>query len=1159
MSSTMTTHPILNPPLPSKHDTKLHWGNLSQSAESLALAQFAKNSHHCTLLVTSDIQEANRLYRELRFFLNHDTITLLHFPDWETLAFDHFSPHEDIVSQRLATLHQLRHLEHGIIIAALPTLLQRVLPKLYLDGHAFLLQIGQSVKLDALSNQLIHAGYQRVDQVRAHGEFAVRGSIWDIFPSGTTTPFRVEFFDNDIETIRTFDPETQLSNTHCERIELLPAREYPLTEEAIKLFRKNFRSQFHVSPRDCPIYEAISDGNPFPGCEYYLPLFYESLATFFDYLPQHTCIFVPDTLPDTIHQCWSTINNRYEQLRYDVTRPVCEPKQLYLNLDEFYAQLKPYQQIAVSAHTLEIKPGYINFNARSLPDITIESKAKQPLQKLQHFLSDFSAPVLFTAESNGRRETLLDLLKQINIEPIYVNHWNDFLKHAQDTPSQTYITVAPLDHGLLLDNPALCLIPESDIFGEQVMQRRLREHRKTDVANMIHSLTELQLGSPVVHIEHGIAKYQGLQIIQTGNITAEYLTLEYDGGDKIYVPISSLHLISRYTGLDCEHAPLNKLGNNRWSKTKSTAIKQIHDVAVQLLKLYSERQATQGHAFPKPSTEYNAFRLSFPFEETPDQTSAIDSVIADMSKPQSMDRLVCGDVGFGKTEVAMQAAFHAAINGKQVALLAPTTLLAEQHYTNFKDRFSNWPIKIGILSRLQTKKNQDDTLKSLTTGTLDIVIGTHKLLQNDIKFKELGLLIIDEEHRFGVRQKEKIRSLRACVDLLALTATPIPRTLNMALGGIRDLSIISTPPQKRLSIKTFLFEHNEAIIREAITREITRGGQVYFLHNDVATIKATQDKLTKIVPEARILIAHGQMPERELEQVMSDFYHQRFNVLVCTTIIESGIDIPSANTIIIDRADKFGLSQLHQIRGRVGRSHHQAYAYLLVPDKKTITPDAQKRLDAITTFQDLGAGFMLATHDLEIRGAGELLGEDQSGHIEAIGFSLYMELLEEAVTALKEGRDPKFHIEGEASIIEVDLHVSMLLPHTYVPDIGTRLTLYKRLSQSKSSDDIVQFKAELIDRFGPLPVECLDLLRATELKLIAKQAGLTKIDITKKFAYLHFSAKPNINTKKLIELIQTQSQTYQLQGQSILRVVLKDEALEVHTQAIKNLINAISN
>ncbi len=1132
----MNMSTTIHPPQLQEHDHKVQWGNLPQTAQSLSIAQFSKQHSGCNLIITSNIHEANRLHRELKFFINDDSFPRLHFPDWETLAFDHFSPHEDITSQRLATLHKLGQLKHAIIIAALPTLLQRTIPQSYLDAHVFLLKTGDTLHINVLMQRLTAAGYHRVDQVRQHGEIAIRGSIIDIFPSGSQIPFRIELFDDEVETIREFDPETQLSNQTIDSIELLPAREYPLTDEAITQFRQSFRSQFEGNPKDCPIYEAISGGHAFPGSEYYLPLFFNSLSTFFDYLPADTHLFLPDQFNEKITECWREINHRYEQLRYDLTRPLCKPQQLYLSADDLFSALKPYKQIRVTHEQLADKPGCYNFDAVALPDLSIAIKSKQPLARLAQFLDDFQGKVLITAESGGRRETLLDTLSQIQLKPTAVPDWHHFLS----TTDLQNLTIAPLDYGFILQDTQIAVIPESALFGEQVMQRRMRKRETQDAVNMIRNLSELKIGDAVVHIQYGIGRYLGLETITTGDVSAEYLTLAYADNDKIYVPINGLHQISRYSSVDAEYTQLNKLGSNRWSKTKAQAIKQIRDVAAELLKIYSERAATPGHAFKKPGSDYQHFRQAFPFEETPDQATTIDSVINDMIKPTSMDRLVCGDVGFGKTEVAMQAAFHAANQGKQVAILAPTTLLAEQHYNNFKDRFADWPIQIGLLSRLQTKKNQDDTLAKLKRGFVDIVIGTHKLLSDDIEFKDLGLLIVDEEHRFGVQQKEKIRKLRASVDLLSLTATPIPRSLNMSLSGMRDLSLISTPPVRRLSVKTFLYENNDSIIREAITREIMRGGQVYYLHNDVATIAATADKIKAIIPNAKVDFAHGQMRERQLERVMSDFYHQRFNVLVCTTIVESGIDIPSANTIIIDRADKFGLAQLHQLRGRVGRSHHQAYAYLMVPDKKAITKDAEKRLEAITTFEDLGAGFILATHDLEIRGAGELLGENQSGHIEAIGFTLYMEMLDEAVEALKEGKDLQLDLGNSKPQVDVDLHVSSLLPNDYVHDISIRLSLYKRLSNCKNSEDIQQFKAELIDRFGLLPIEAQHLLSATRLKLIAKSLGITKVDLHEQFGYIHFSQSSNIDVAKLVRLVQTQPKQYQLQGQTKLRIHFND-------------------
>lgn len=1151
----MNPHSLLNPPSLLPHDTKISWGNLTETAQALAMACFSKNSKKCSVIITADAHEAARLRRELTFFQSDTDTPILYFPDWEILPFDHFSPHEDIISDRLKTLHQASRLTQGIILIALPTLLHRLLPKDYLETHVFLLKQGDTIDLESLTKQLVMSGYRRVEMVREHGEFSIRGSIWDIYPAGSGQPFRVELFDTQIDTIRTFDPDTQLSHEPCHSIELLPAREYPLTEQAITRFRQNFRDHFSGNPRECSLYEAISSGSPFPGSEYYLPLFYDALDTFFNYIPKNAVLFMPDTIHEKMEHYWIELEKRYDQLSHDIKRPICELPELFIRPDELFGLMKNHPHIRLSNLKLADKAGHMNFAGSALPDLHIERKAKQPLEKLKHFMDHYQGAVLLTAESTGRRETLLDLLRSIHLYPHPIPSWHDFIQESSaNKEHKVWMTIAPLDHGLLLNTPAVCLIPEAALFGEQVMQRRLRHKQQTHAADMIQSFSELRIGSPVVHIEHGIGRYKGLEVITTSNIAAEYLTLEYADNARIYVPIGSLHLINRYTGIDADHVQLTKLGSNRWSKTKASAIQQIHDVATELLKLYSEREATPGYAFPTPSEDYIKFRTDFPFEETPDQTTAIDNVIHDMTKSCSMDRLVCGDVGFGKTEVAMQAAFHAANSGKQVALLAPTTLLAEQHYHNFKDRFADWPIQIGVLSRLQNRKSQDEALQKLKKGSIDIIIGTHKLLQEGIEFKDLGLLIVDEEHRFGVRQKEKIKSLRAFVDILSLTATPIPRTLNMALSGTRDLSLISTPPLKRLSIKTFLHNYSHAIIYEALSREIRRGGQAYFLHNDVATIAATAEEIRAILPEAQVGIAHGQMRERELERVMSDFYHQRFNVLVCTTIIESGIDIPSANTIIIDRADKLGLAQLHQIRGRVGRSHHQAYAYLLVPDKKTLTADAQKRLDAITSFEDLGAGFMLARQDLEIRGAGELLGEEQSGHMEAIGFALYMELLEEAVTALKEGRKANLDLDSRQHNIDIDFHVTTLLPNDYVSDIGMRLTLYKRLSQCNTLEDIEQFKSELIDRFGLLPLPAEYLIRAAQLKLPAKKIGIIKIDLQKDYGYLHFNSNPNVNMQRLIMLIQKYPHTYQLQGKDKLRITYHSNSITDKIEMTENLI-----
>lgn len=1141
----------LNPPKPNAKDNRLTWSELPGASLSLSLAELGNSVERPIFLITQDIHEANRLHRELAFFLKETTLPILSLPDWETLPYDQFSPHEDILSERLATLSRLPTLKKGIVIAATATLMHQFLPTTYLAGQAFQLHTADKLSLIELTNTLIEAGYQRVEQVRQHGEYSLRGAIIDLFAMGSTQPYRIELFDDLIESIRTFDPETQLSIDAVDSIALLPAREYPLDEAHITQFRQRWRSHFPGNPRHCPIYDSISSGQSAAGIEYYLPLFYETLSTIGEYLPENTIVFETCQIASVAEKYWEEIEHRYEQLSHDQERPICEPNQLFLNPHALQTTLSPFLQIHYT-NTPKKAAGTIDFMAKTLPDLTIESREKEPYRRLSQFLNTQAGRILLCAESTGRRETLLESLEPTSLNPTPCKSWSAFLEETD----KLMITVAPLDQGAILETAGITFICESDLFGEQVMQRRLRKKAVTDPDKLFRDLNELKVGAPVVHIDHGIGRYLGLQTITTDGVTSEYLTLAYADKDKIYVPIAALHLISRYTGVDEGHIQLQKLGNAKWQKIKKKAAEKIRDTAAELLDIYSQRAATPGQAFPPPDETYQSFRAAFPFEETPDQTAAIHAVLRDMQRPQSMDRLICGDVGFGKTEVAMQAAFVAANHGKQVAILTPTTLLAEQHYHNFQDRFADWPIRIAALSRLQTKKNQTETLSGLKKGTVDIVIGTHRLLQPDIQFKDLGLLIVDEEHRFGVHQKEKIKQLRAQVDILTLTATPIPRTLNLAMTGTRDLSIIATPPAKRLAVKTFLFNYQDAIIREAITREIMRGGQVYFLHNDVASIEAIVDQLQKIVPEARIQFAHGQMRERQLEQVMSDFYHQRFNILVSTTIIESGIDVPSANTIIINKANHFGLAQLHQLRGRVGRSHHQAYAYLLVRDQKALTKDAKERLEAITQLDELGAGFSLATHDLEIRGAGEILGDEQSGHMQAIGFTLYMQLLEEAVSALKAGKTPTLSLTGDSTSAEVDLHRSALLPESYIPDVGTRLTLYKRLSNCKNSDALQQFKVELIDRFGLLPPATQALLEGTELRILAESLGIAKIDLAKTQATLTFQDKPQIDPQKMIRLIQNSPKQYQLKGANQLRFILPEET-EKQCLCIKQLLDRL--
>src|SRR3990167_8655908 len=867
---------------------------------------------------------------------------------------------------------------------------------------------------------------------------------------GSSLPYRIELFDDVIETIRIFDPESQKSVEKVEKIYLLPAHEFPLDENGITQFRQNWRATFSGNPTESPVYEHISKGKSIGGIEYYLSLFFNQTATIFDYTPKETQYILFGNLKDKADQFWLEIKERYTQLNIDSARPLCKPAEIFLSTDQLFSNIKSFSKIILS-----------EIIKTDLPDLSVDHKKTNPVENLDRFIKTSPGKILICAESTGRREVILELLQKNQLIATIVENWQAFIA----TKNLLCITVSAIENALFIKSEKLILITETQLFGQPLTQQsRKVKKRIQDPNSIIRSLAELQLGALIVHLDHGIGKYEGLEKIITDEIEAEYLTLVYTGGDRIYVPIGSLHLISRYTGGNSEHVALNKLGSGQWEKTKQKAAQKIRDVAAELLKIYSERQAITGFSFPKPTEDYFLFRQSFPFEETADQRETIDAIIADMTSHRCMDRLVCGDVGFGKTEVAMQAAFLAAHAGKQVAVLVPTTLLANQHYENFQDRFSQWPLKIGILSRLQALKHQKEVIDQLKSGKLDIVIGTHKLFNEKIIFKNLGLLVIDEEHRFGVRQKERIKAMRTQVDILTLTATPIPRTLNMSMAGIRDLSIIATPPAKRLSIKTFCYEYDDNLIKEAILREIMRGGQVYFLHNDIDTIASVAEKLKQQIPEIKVAFGHGQMPEHQLEKVMTHFYHQRFDVLVCTTIIESGIDIPTANTIIINNANRFGLAQLHQIRGRVGRSHHQAYAYLLVHHKKSLTEDAKKRLDALTELEALGVGFQLATHDLEIRGAGELLGESQSGHIEAIGFTLYTELLDETIKALKSGESlPTFSKREKQT--EIELKIPALFPENYIHDVHTRLMIYKRLSECNHSDEIQELKSEIIDRF----------------------------------------------------------------------------------------------
>ena len=1136
------------PPLPAASG-KQHWGNLPGAALSLAIAEAASNAKRFTLLLTADSQSAERLQEELAFFAPE--LPVLHFPDWETLPYDLFSPHQDIVSQRIATLYQLPELSHGVLVVPITTALHRLAPKRFLLGSSLVLDVGQKLDVEQMRLRLEAAGYRCVDTVYEHGEFAVRGALIDLFPMGSALPYRIDLFDDEIETLRTFDPENQRSIDKVESIRLLPAREFPLKKEAVTGFRARFRERFDVDFRRCPIYQDLSTGITPAGIEYYLPLFYEETATLFDYLPEDSQVFSLPGIEQAAEQFWNDVRNRYEERRVDPERPLLPPAELFMPVEDCFARLKLWPRVVASQQDVEPGIGRERFPAQPLPELAIESKASEPLGKLRQFLDGFPGRVLFTAESAGRREVLLELLARLKLRPQEVEGWGGFLASEE----RLAIAIAPLDEGLLLDEVAL--VAESPLFGQRVMQRRRREKSRDGGDNVIKNLTELREGAPVVHIDHGVGRYQGLVTLEIEGQAQEFLLLQYADEAKLYVPVASLHLIARYTGSDDALAPLHKLGSETWQKAKRKAAEQVRDVAAELLDIYARRAARQGYAFKDPQVDYETFAAGFPFEETPDQQAAIDAVREDLLSAKPMDRLVCGDVGFGKTEVAMRAAFIAVHGGKQVAVLVPTTLLAQQHYNSFRDRFADWPVRVEVMSRFKSAKEVQNAITELADGKIDILIGTHKLLQDDVKFSNLGLVIIDEEHRFGVRQKEQLKALRSEVDILTLTATPIPRTLNMSIAGMRDLSIIATPPARRLSVRTFVMEANNPTIKEALLRELLRGGQVYYLHNDVKTIEKCAADLQALVPEARIAIGHGQMRERDLEQVMSDFYHKRFNVLVASTIIETGIDVPSANTIIIERADKFGLAQLHQLRGRVGRSHHQAYAYLLTPPRKAMTDDAQKRLEAIANAQDLGAGFVLATHDLEIRGAGELLGEGQSGQIQAVGFTLYMEMLERAVKAIRKGEQPNLE-QPLGGGPEINLRLPALIPEDYLPDVHARLILYKRIANAADEDGLKELQVEMIDRFGLLPEPTKNLVRLTLFKLQAEKLGITKIDAGPQGGRIEFSADTSVDPMVLIKLIQSQPNRYKFEGATLFKFQVPMERPEERFNTLEALLERLA-
>ncbi len=1150
--------------LPIANPEHRQWGQLYGAAKSLALAEYAARLDELLVIVCASMPELLRLENELRFFCG-DQIPVDSFVELETLPYDRMSPHPDIISQRIRTLHNLPALKKGILLISAPALMQLVAPRGFLDQHSLLIERDQQLEREQFRERLIEAGYRHVSVVEEHGEFTHRGSIMDLFPMASRHPYRIDFLDDDVDSIRVFDPDTQRGIEEIDKIELLPAHEFPLNEEGIRHFRRAFRNAFDTDSRNSSIYSGVTNAQAPAGIEYYAPLFFDSMSSLFDYLPNKASFAMLDGSDTALDEFWASTAERYEQRRHDIERPILPPPLLYLAPETIRENLQSRDSLQVGTFELDVMAGNkahlsrFNFPSESPGLFPINKRAEKPMELLQQFIDEFDGRVLLTAESPGRRENLLEQLLGNKIKPATVDSWQDFLSSKQ----KLSLTTAVIDQGLQLPvseqsglDQAIAVVTELQLGAGRA---RTRERRRAarDSAAIIANLTDLNIGAPVVHIDHGVGRYQGLAILEVGGIETEFLTISYAGDDKLYVPVAALHLISRYMGANMDTAPLHKLGSEQWQKAKKKAAEKAHDVAAELLEIHARRAARKGYSFKDKSGHYRQFSEAFQFEETPDQMNAIDAVVDDLRAARPTDRVVCGDVGFGKTEVAMRAAFVAVDDGKQVAVLVPTTLLAQQHHQNFLDRFSDWPVQIDSMSRFKTAAEHKEILAKLESGGIDIIIGTHRLLQKDVKYKNLGLVIIDEEHRFGVRHKEHMKALRSEVDIVTLTATPIPRTLSMGLSGLRDLSIIATPPQHRHAIKTIVSEWSDNQIREACARELSRGGQVYFLHNEVATIERMAHTLQEIIPEANIGVAHGQMRESELESIMYDFYHQRFNVLLSTTIIESGIDVPSANTIIINRADKLGLAQLHQLRGRVGRSHHRAYAYLIAPPLNALSSSAQKRLQAIESLEDLGVGFTLATHDLEIRGAGELLGEGQSGQIQEIGFTLYTQLLERAVDALKSGKLPD-NDEPLARSTEIDMGVPALLPDDYVPDVHLRLILYKRISSAEHDDTLRDLKIELIDRFGLLPPQADYLFDSTRLRLRCSGLGIERMQLNAHGGRIVFQSKPNIDLTVLIQLIQTKPDTYQFDGKTVLRISRDFEHHEERFEFVDELFRKLA-
>ena len=1134
---------LLSLPAPPKPGQRLDLPPLAASADALALAQLARPGQLLAVVTASPL-EAQRLAEEIAWFAPGLRVHLL--PDWETLPYDSFSPHQDLISERLATLYAVSRNECEVLIAAASTAVTRLAPPAFLAGHTFFMKKGERLDIGKLRAQLTVAGYQHVTQVVAAGEYSVRGGLVDLFPMGTALPYRIELFDDEVETIRSFDVDSQRSLYPVPEIRLLPAREFPAGDAGRTTFRQRFREAFEGDASRVSLYKDVSNGIMPSGIEYYLPLFFETTATLFDYLPENATLLLHGDVAAAIAEFWTDTRGRYKMLGGDRSRPVLPPGELFLRDEEFFVAAKALPQLVA-----KVGAGDTANAAATLPSLAVNRKADDPLAALRGFLAGHGGRVLLLAESPGRRQTLADYLAEYGLAPEPCTDFAGFMAGE----SRFMLGVGPLSGGFLLDGFAV--ITENELYAATARPRgRRNDARRANLEGWLRDLSELKVGDPVVHEAHGIGRYLGLLHMDFGEGDTEFLHLEYANGAKLYVPVAQLQVISRYSGADPDSVPLHTLGSGQWEKAKKKAAAQVHDTAAELLHLYAQRALREGHKFVFKQHDLEAFADGFGFEETPDQQTAINAVIEDMKSGKPMDRLVCGDVGFGKTEVAMRAAFVAVADGKQVAILCPTTLLAEQHYQNFSDRFANWPIKVAEISRFKSAKEQDDAVALLGQGKIDILIGTHRLLQKDVRFERLGLIIIDEEHRFGVRQKEALKALRASVDVLTLTATPIPRTLGLSLEGLRDFSVIATPPQKRLAIKTFVSKWSNGQVREACLREFKRGGQVYFLHNEVDTIENMKERLQTLLPEARMVIGHGQLPERELERVMREFTQQKHNLLLCSTIIETGIDNPHANTIVINRADKFGLAQLHQLRGRVGRSHHQAYAYLLTHEDAKPTAQAKRRLEAIQAMEELGSGFFLAMHDLEIRGAGEVLGESQSGEIHEIGFAMYTNMLNAAVKALKAGEKVPDLTQPLSITSEINLRVPALLTSDYCPDVHERLTLYKRLANCDSDDDLRDMQEELIDRYGEMPAQTSALMETHRLRLAGRALGLAKLDAGPAAISLQFVPNPPVDPADIILLIQS-DRHFKLAGPDKLIWQKPTAALKERVAAVKELFRRL--